>query len=84
VALIEFVTAVWLSLYMGWAASSLRLLNRFTNTLLGCCGREYEDIYYETEGSRSTRHLQHQECDPYDAAETGEVREGTHDFGFRL
>lgn len=99
VALIAFITAVWLSLYMGWwvtsrpwsvvvsariaggsgrqaklaraprdscahqtlplplslplppptqnnhnnrAVHSLRLIPRFTNTLLGCCGREYE------------------------------------------
>jgi len=69
VALIEFVTAVWLSLYMGWAASSLRLLNRFTNTLLGCCGREYEDIYYEREESMKANKGH---GDPYDAAEAGE------------
>ena len=69
VALIEFVTAVWLSLYMGWAVSSLRLLNRFTNTLLGCCGREYEDIYYEREESmKATKG----HGNPYDAAEAGE------------
>lgn len=49
VALIEFITAVWLSLYMGWAIHSLRLIPRFTNTLLACCGRKYEDVYYETE-----------------------------------
>jgi hypothetical protein len=42
VALIAFITAVWLSLYMGWAVHSLRLIPRFTNTLLGCCGRKYE------------------------------------------
>jgi hypothetical protein len=42
VALIAFITAVWLSLYMGWAIHSLRLIPRFTNTLLACCGREYE------------------------------------------
>lgn len=41
-ALIAFITAVWLSLYMGWAIHSLRLIPRFTNTLLACCGREYE------------------------------------------
>jgi hypothetical protein len=34
VALIEFLTAVWLSLYMGWAVHSLRLIPQFTNTLL--------------------------------------------------
>lgn len=49
VALIEFITAVWLSLYMGWAVHSLRLLPRFTNTLLGCCGKHYEDVYYESD-----------------------------------
>jgi hypothetical protein len=42
VALIAFITAVWLSLYMGWAIHSLRLIPRFTNTLLGCCGKQYE------------------------------------------
>lgn len=47
VALISFITAVWLSLYMGWAVHALRLLPRFTNTLLGCCGKRYEDVYYE-------------------------------------
>ena len=47
VALIEFVTAVWLSLYMGWAVHALRLLPRFTNTLLACCGRRYKDVWYE-------------------------------------
>jgi hypothetical protein len=47
VALIEFLTAVWLSLYMGWAVHSLRLIPRFTNTLLACCGKRYQDVYYE-------------------------------------
>jgi hypothetical protein len=47
VALIEFLTAVWLSLYMGWAVHSLRLIPRFTNTLLSCCGKKYQDVYYE-------------------------------------
>lgn len=42
VALIAFITAVWLSLYMGWAIHSLRLIPRFTNTLLACCGKQYE------------------------------------------
>jgi hypothetical protein len=42
VALIAFLTSVWLSLYMGWAIHSLRLIPRFTNTLLACCGRQYE------------------------------------------
>uniref|UniRef100_A0A383WDT2 Uncharacterized protein n=1 Tax=Tetradesmus obliquus TaxID=3088 RepID=A0A383WDT2_TETOB len=49
VALIEFLTAVWLSLYMGWAVHSLRLIPRFTNTLLSCCGKKYQDVYYEDE-----------------------------------
>jgi hypothetical protein len=49
VALIEFLTAVWLSLYMGWAVHSLRLIPRFTNTLLACCGKKYQDVYYEDE-----------------------------------
>lgn len=42
VALIAFITSVWLSLYMGWAIHSLRLIPRFTNTLLACCGKQYE------------------------------------------
>lgn len=41
-ALIAFITSVWLSLYMGWAIHSLRLIPRFTNTLLACCGKQYE------------------------------------------
>lgn len=49
VALIEFLTAVWLSLYMGWAVHSLRLIPRFTNTLLSCCGKKHQDVYYEDE-----------------------------------
>lgn len=49
VALIAFITSVWLSLYMGWAIHSLRLIPRFTNTLLACCGKQYEDVYYEKE-----------------------------------
>ena len=34
---------------MGWATHSVRLLPRFTNTLLACCGRKYRDVYYEQE-----------------------------------
>lgn len=49
VALISFITAVWLSLYMGWAMHSVRLIPRFTNTLLACCGRKHVDVYYESE-----------------------------------
>lgn len=33
-ALIAFITSVWLSLYMGWAVHSVRLIPRFTNTLV--------------------------------------------------
>jgi hypothetical protein len=46
VALIAFLTGVWLSLYMGWAIHSLRLIPRFTNTLLACCGKKYEVCVY--------------------------------------
>lgn len=49
VALISFMTSVWLSIYMGWAVHSVRLVPRFTNTLLACCGRRYTDVYYEHE-----------------------------------
>lgn len=51
VSLISFMTAVWLSIYMGWAVHSVRLVPRFTNTLLACCGRRYTDVYYEHEKS---------------------------------
>lgn len=34
VALIAFVTSVWLSLYMGFTVHSVRLVPRFTNTLV--------------------------------------------------
>lgn len=56
VALIEFLTAVWLSLYMGWAVHSLRLIPRFTNTLLSCCGKKYQDVYYEDEREEEREH----------------------------
>ena len=46
VALIAFITAVWLSIFVGWAVFSLRLLPRWSNTLLNCCGRRYHDVYY--------------------------------------
>ncbi|KAI8471159.1 MAG: hypothetical protein J3K34DRAFT_418255 [Monoraphidium minutum] len=53
VALISFITAIWLSVYMGWAIHSVRLIPRFTNTLLACCcGRRYEDVYYEHERAK--------------------------------
>lgn len=56
VALIEFITAVWLSLYMGWAVHALRLVPRLTNTLLGCCGKRYDDVYYENDETSVARH----------------------------
>lgn len=46
VALISFMSSVYLSVYMGWATHSVRLVPRFTNTLLACCGRRYTDVYY--------------------------------------
>ncbi|GBF94992.1 hypothetical protein Rsub_07493 [Raphidocelis subcapitata] len=49
VSLISFITAVWLSVYMGWAIHSVRLVPRFTNTLLACCGRKMNDVYGESE-----------------------------------
>eukprot|EP00882_Tetradesmus_deserticola_P000612 GHRQ01000668.1.p1 GENE.GHRQ01000668.1~~GHRQ01000668.1.p1 ORF type:complete len:505 (+),score=214.51 GHRQ01000668.1:245-1759(+) len=57
VALIEFVTAVWLSIYMGWAVHSLRVIPRFTNTLLACCGKKYEDVYYESDADDAAKTL---------------------------
>lgn len=42
-------TTTRLSIYMGWATHSVRLIPRFTNTLLACCGRKYRDVYYEQE-----------------------------------
>ncbi|KAF8058367.1 hypothetical protein HT031_005685 [Scenedesmus sp. PABB004] len=67
VALIEFITAVWLSLYMGWAIHALRLIPRFTNTLLSCCGKEYEDVYFEREAA---------EAAAADAAKGGDLEAG--------
>jgi hypothetical protein len=40
VALIAFLTSVYLSVYMGWAVHAIRLVPRFTNSLLACCGRK--------------------------------------------
>ncbi len=45
-ALIAFITSVWMLVYMGWVVHGLRVVPRFTNTLLACCGRKYSDVYY--------------------------------------
>lgn len=73
-AIIELVTAVWLSLYMGWAAHGLRLMPRWANTLLACCGREYRDVYYEQEDPFAAKEA---EQDALKEAEEGQVRTRT-------
>jgi hypothetical protein len=63
---------------MGWAIHSLRLIPRFTNTLLGCCGKQYKDVYYEkedydvpTRGVRGSREVSMEEGQQAPAAPTG-------------
>lgn len=63
----------WLSLYMGWAIHILRLIPRFTNTLLVCCGREYEVRSLSTQGSGGFRAIRVQH-----AAVVGAVWESQH------
>jgi hypothetical protein len=75
-AIIELVTAVWLSLYMGWAAHGLRLMPRWANTLLACCGREYQDVYYEQDDPFAAKEESLKE-DVLKEAEEGQVRRGT-------
>ncbi len=55
--IISFITAVWLGLYMGWAAHTLRIVPRFTNSLLACCGKEYEDVSLSRCAMRSSMQL---------------------------